>query len=1077
MTSSLQAVNTRARGGQSRAPGWVDRPALMRRLTGVTDQRLTILIADAGYGKTSLLTSWATQVPHCWYTLGRQDAALSSFVRNLSEQLLTPVPSADLPIDELALALLGPISQQPDDLVLILDDLHELPEGSDSGQLVEALGRYAPKNLHLVLSSRRQPPFSIERLRGRGQLLELDGHALAFTSAETHSLVSSTLGDAAADELADRLYDTIAGWPAATVLALRWLQDFPPDTYADELSRLGHPGGPLFGYVADEAVGTQPTDVREFLRRVAPLRWFNADLCASVGIVADGDQLNRLVRAGALLWRRPDGAFTVSPLARDAIRATAPLPTEEWSLLHRQAATWFLRQEDIEEALRCVRAIGDPAMTATFICDNASDLLHAGAATVVLEAFGQLPPWARSADTERVEGQAKFCLGDWSGALRCFYRGVEIAGAVEPRFGWRLAALYHFLGEPNRALAICEQVTAVGSLGPASADEALVLAWTAYSHWVRNEHPASRDLAARALRVAQASGNHTALAAAYSVMGLLNGIDTDAHHEAAVEAAALSRNTMHVIFAHTNYARTLIIRGDVRAGLSQLDVAVTAAERSHDRNMVLFTHCHRGTAKLALGRLDEAASDFQAARAGYQRGGPGSSARPLVGLGEVYREHGDLALAAAAYQEAAEISVESGDQELHGVALTGLAQVRLADDPEAATVLAEQAVAASEGSVRVRAQIAAGWVALARGDRQRLSEAVAAASAGVGIGADRGGLARLLELRAAALADQPAEQLRLLHQAADIWAATGQLIGAARVGVAVARLTEAPAPVLEAATAALRQYGVHPAAEAAAGLLRFVPIPAPNSLEVRTLGGFGLLRDGQLVGAEEWRSKKARDLFKLLVARRGRPTPRELLMDILWPDEDPTKCANRLSVALSTIRTVLDPNRQFPPDHFVGTDKYAIELRNLAVDVEVFLAIATKAQTENERGGADAPRALALAEATYSGDFLEEDPYQDWAVPLREEAKARYLELVRLLASIAEKAGEYDRAARYRLRALERDTFDEEAHLGLISALVAAGRHGEAKRRYQIYCDQMAEIGIEPAAFPQRAARRTFARR
>ncbi|WP_163572779.1 bacterial transcriptional activator domain-containing protein [Fodinicola feengrottensis] len=134
----------------------------------------------------------------------------------------------------------------------------------------------------------------------------------------------------------------------------------------------------------------------------------------------------------------------------------------------------------------------------------------------------------------------------------------------------------------------------------------------------------------------------------------------------------------------------------------------------------------------------------------------------------------------------------------------------------------------------------------------------------------------------------------------------------------------------------------------------------------------------------------------------------------------------------------------------MGTDKYAIELRNLAVDVEVFLAIAAKAQMEYERGSADAPRALALAEATYSGDFLEEDPYQDWAVPLREEAKARYLELVRLLASIASKAGEYDRAARYRLRALERDTFDEEAHLGLIGALVAAGRHGEAKRRYQI---------------------------
>ncbi|WP_163508424.1 BTAD domain-containing putative transcriptional regulator [Fodinicola acaciae] len=1064
MTGSLQVVKTATRGG----PGWVDRPSLVRRLAEVTDRRLTILVADAGYGKTSLLTSWAGRVPHCRYALSRKDAVLATFVHNLSEQLLTPVPGLDQPIDDIAAALLGPLSRQSDDLVLILDDLHELPADGDAARLVEAICRYAPASLHVVLSSRHQPPFSVERQRGRGELLELDGLALAFTAAETHALLSTALGEPAADDLADRLQAVTGGWPAATVLAARWLADRSAETRADEIDRLGHPGGPLFGYVSDEVFRGQPDDVAEFVRRLAPLRKVTADLCSSVGLVLGGDHLDRLARAGALLWRQDDGTFAVSPLARDAVRATAPLPAEEWSILHQQAAAWYLRNDDTKEALRCVRALGDQAMTASFICENASRLLHGGAATVILEAFGQLPPWARTADTARVEGQARFCLGDWSGALRCFYRGIDIAGAVEPRFGWRLAALYHFLGEPNRALAICEQVTAVGTAGPASADEALVLAWTAYSHWVRNEHPASRDIAARALRVAQASGNPGALADSYSVMGLLNGIDTDAHHEAAIEAAALSNNAMHMIFAHTNYARTLITRGDIRPGLAQLDVAVSSAERSRDRNMVLFTHCHRGTAKLALGRLDEAAADFQAARAGYQRGGPGASARPLVGLGEVYREHGDLALAAAAYQEAADIAAESGDQELHGVALTGLAQVRLADDPEAAASLAEQAVAASEGSVRVRAQIVAGWVALSRGDRRRLSEAVAAASAGVGIGADRGGLARLLELRAAALADQPAEQLRLLHQAADIWAATGQLIGAARVGVAVARLTEAPAPVLEAATAALRQYGVHPAAEAAAGLLRFVPIPAPNSLEVRTLGGFGLLRDGQLVGAEEWRSKKARDLFKLLVARRGRPTPRESLMDILWPDDDPTRCANRLSVALSTIRTVLDPDRRYPPDHFVGTDKYAIELRNLAVDVEVFLAIAAKAQTEYERRSADAPRALALAEATYSGDFLEEDPYQDWAVPLREEAKARYLELVRLLAGLAENAGEYDRAARYRLRALERDTFDEEAHLGLIGALVAAGRHGEAKRRYEIYRGQMAEIGIEPAPFPRR---------
>jgi Bacterial transcriptional activator domain len=70
-------------------------------------------------------------------------------------------------------------------------------------------------------------------------------------------------------------------------------------------------------------------------------------------------------------------------------------------------------------------------------------------------------------------------------------------------------------------------------------------------------------------------------------------------------------------------------------------------------------------------------------------------------------------------------------------------------------------------------------------------------------------------------------------------------------------------------------------------------------------------------------------------------------------------------------------------------------------------------------------------------------------------------------------SGLHDATIRYRLRALERDRYDEGAHLGLVSALLAAARHGEARRAYHDYVARMEEIGVEPAplatAEPRRA--------
>ena len=304
-----------------------------------------------------------------------------------------------------------------------------------------------------------------------------------------------------------------------------------------------------------------------------------------------------------------------------------------------------------------------------------------------------------------------------------------------------------------------------------------------------------------------------------------------------------------------------------------------------------------------------------------------------------------------------------------------------------------------------------------------------------------------------------------------MWTASNIPYGYARNRLILASILdgERARAAAEAAASVFRSLGARGPAAEAAERLEVLDRAGRPALEIAALGRFRVLREGEPIAATAWQSKKARDLLKILVSRRGRPTTRETLFELLWPDEDPEPLANRLSVALATVRSVLDPDKRFAADWFVGGDKQAVwlDLSHVEIDVEAFLAAAAEGLRLTRGGDPAAARvALEAAEARYGGEFLEEDPYEDWAVGLREEAQATYISVTRLLADGAAAAGDADGGTRYYLRILERDAYDEAAHLGLVGALLAAGRHGEARRRYGIYADRMEEMGVEAAPFP-----------
>jgi len=219
--------------------------------------------------------------------------------------------------------------------------------------------------------------------------------------------------------------------------------------------------------------------------------------------------------------------------------------------------------------------------------------------------------------------------------------------------------------------------------------------------------------------------------------------------------------------------------------------------------------------------------------------------------------------------------------------------------------------------------------------------------------------------------------------------------------------------------------------------------PAP-SVRIEVLGGFRVSVDGEAVPSSAWGSRQARSVCKRLAVAVGRPVARDELADQLWPDElDDGKRGARLSVVLSNIRRVLGGG--------LVADRDAVRLDLDAVDLD--LAVLDEAV---RRGDDDA------VVAAHVGPVLPDEPYEDWAVAARHRYGTAVAGARGRLAGDAAARGRWDVAADHAVAMLEHDGYDERAHELLVRALLASGRHGEARTAADRYGVAMHELGVEP---------------
>lgn len=365
----------------------IARPRLAEQLDTTLEvgQRLTLVSAPAGFGKTTVLGDWLahlkqrqTHLGVGWLSLDEGDNDQTRFLTHL----LAALRSAALELDSTSVieslqnasipavltALVNDITHAGEHAlgqrwVLVLDDYHVIG-APDVHEVVTFLLDHLPDCLRLVLATRSDPPLPLARLRSRGQLTEVRAADLRFTPAEARDFLNQAMGlDLAAADV-KALEERTEGWIAGLQLAglsLRGISE--PGQVAAFIEAFAGSNRFVIDYLAEEVLARQPEQVRDFLLETAVLDRLTGPLCEAVtGRHGAAAMLESVERSNLFLvpldtqrsWYRYHHLFADVLQAR--LIAERP---EQVRALHERASEWFSSHSLITEAVRHALAAED----------------------------------------------------------------------------------------------------------------------------------------------------------------------------------------------------------------------------------------------------------------------------------------------------------------------------------------------------------------------------------------------------------------------------------------------------------------------------------------------------------------------------------------------------------------------------------------------------------------------------------------------------------------------------------------------------------------------------------------------
>jgi ATP/maltotriose-dependent transcriptional regulator MalT/DNA-binding SARP family transcriptional activator len=1112
----------------------LDRPRLLAALAEHAPRALTLVTAEAGYGKTTLLGAFAERMrrPVVWYSLMPSDADPVVFGRYLLEGFRRDTPrfgrDFQRALDEArpgarSIEMLGgTLANELATLrgpatLLVLDDFQEVAGNPQVVALVDTILRFLPASVRVVIASRGTPPLALERLRAKGELFELSSSHLRLTREEQAKLFAEVYRRPLVEAELAALEDTTLGWPTAVHLIHESLRRAPDHGLEAVIEDFRTSSLDLHDYLSVEVFRRFDEESRRLLERTAALARFDVGLAAALAGMPDPRaRLDALARRGLLrtYGSGEQTSYECHELVRRFLRqeVEARGGADAWQELEVEAGRGLESRGDEELALRHYLAARRGADASRLLRAMAPRFLRAGRAATLAQYLGDLPvEWRKRDPTLTVAlADAKGALGDWNAAEPAYDEALAASRAsgdreVECRALVGLGKIYNLRGKHEQVLGMAERGLALAAGLPLDL-RARLLQMKAGAHFYLGQFGAAVRVLDEVRSILPASADpelviptiHNLAVALHNQGRFREASDEFRAALASVSGGTSGGASPRAALYQYNLALLLCDLGELADARRAAEDGLAVAQRFSHRAQEAMCHLALSQALVGTGDLDGALLSLRRAEDLNAELRMEVIAADLLALrARVFSARGQYRRAVDFLERAIERLAGGSDNPRFSEFQASLAWCELrAGRPRVAhdrlTPLLPKTESGEDGFQRMRVHY---WLAethLALGEPAAAEPLLRSALALV----RERGYDHFLAVQAR---EEPEPVLHALAGGIELTAAAAALASAGGdIEEPLLDLLERAKPaVAEAALSVLAEQGgpstrarleelsttrrdLASAMRAALRriherLARGAPAAASAALgESPRLTLFGPPRlsiDGRPLAASVWRSQRA---FQILVYLALHPegATREELIELFWPGRRARAARQNFHPTLSYVRSAL-PRAAASPIERSGETYRLSRAYGMTCDAwEIERAFAEAKQSrEPEVRRAALERAAALAPAPFLQGF-----YGDWAVELAARMRDRLEKLHLALGELAARRGDFDAAIDSFRRASELDEFRESTRLALMEALVRAGNRPAALAEYEKLKSRLrSELAVEPLPETDETVRRLLA--
>ncbi|MEO5940198.1 MAG: hypothetical protein ABIZ72_04585, partial [Candidatus Limnocylindrales bacterium] len=448
--------------GKIQAPALRDETLARMRLLDWLDvkihSRVMFVIADAGYGKTTLLADFSrrTRLRTIWYRIDEEDRDWVGFLAHLVSAgrefvpdfaprtagiLRSLEPGGPTREDAIETFLEELPAIAADGAALIFDDFHLVDELADIRSIAREIVARGPERLSIVFASRRPPSLPVAKLRSLGELAELGIADLRFSDGEMEQLFRETYGRPLEPDVLTELAQRTEGWAASLTLVQAALRERTPAETRSFVRGLSGARDELHDYLAEEVVGELPEVQQQFLMRTAILQRVTPEL-AQVATGLSATEVQSMVtdaeRLG-MLGRRANRRSTEQryhPLVREFLedrlrRAVGPTGVSD---LHVTVARWAEPSDWRTSAHHYAASQRWPDLQRV-LESHLQTIVASGAFSAAADYVRQFPELPRSAAIEVILSREATVEGDVERVVAHAERAVAIDGTNDAVVG------------------------------------------------------------------------------------------------------------------------------------------------------------------------------------------------------------------------------------------------------------------------------------------------------------------------------------------------------------------------------------------------------------------------------------------------------------------------------------------------------------------------------------------------------------------------------------------------------------------------------------------------------------------